>query len=77
MHPHLRSSCLLTALWAALRIGVVRRPLVATYGPAEVRRWGQMPRKEPGDWLTVAVRIVLDWRFLIAVAVVLRILLNR
>jgi hypothetical protein len=51
--------------------------LVATYGPAEVRRWGQMPRKEPGDWLTVAVRIVLDWRFLIAVAVVLRILLNR
>jgi hypothetical protein len=36
-----------------------------------------MPRNEPGDWLTVAVRIVLDWRFLIAVAIGLRILLNR
>jgi len=36
-----------------------------------------MPSKEPVHWLSVAVRIVLDWRFLIAVAVVLRILLNR
>jgi hypothetical protein len=48
MHPHLRSSCLLTALWAALRIGVVRRPLVATYGPAEVRRWGQNAKEKAG-----------------------------
>ena len=25
-----------------------------------------MPRKEPGDWLSVAIRVVLDWRFLLA-----------
>jgi hypothetical protein len=36
-----------------------------------------MRQKEPGDWLSVAIRIVLDWRFLIALAILLRVLLNR
>jgi hypothetical protein len=36
------------------------------------------PSKEPArSWLNVAVRIVLDWRFLIALAVLVRILLNK
>lgn len=36
-----------------------------------------MPHKEPARWLFVAVRVVLDWRFLIAMAILLRVLLNR
>lgn len=39
-----------------------------------------MPRGEP-RWLhvglRVAIRIVLDWRFLLALAVLVRVLLNR
>jgi hypothetical protein len=35
-----------------------------------------MPRKEP-SWLQVASGIVLDWRFLLALAVLIRVLLNR
>jgi hypothetical protein len=35
-----------------------------------------MPRKEP-TWLQVAIRIVLDWRFLLALAILIRVLLNR
>jgi hypothetical protein len=40
----------------------------------EVR--ARMPRKEP-KWLQVVIRIVLDWRFLLALAVLVRVLLNR
>jgi hypothetical protein len=36
-----------------------------------------MPHKEPVRWLEVAVRVVLDWRFLIALALLLRVLLHR
>jgi hypothetical protein len=36
-----------------------------------------MPKREPGNWLKVVVRIVLDWRFLITFAILLRVLLNR
>ncbi len=36
-----------------------------------------MPKKEPDNWLSVAVRIVLDWRFLLALAILARVLLNR
>lgn len=36
-----------------------------------------MPTKEPVRWLSVAISVVLDWRFLIAAAVLLRVLLNR
>ena len=36
-----------------------------------------MPTKEPARWLSVAVSIALDWRFLTAMAVLLRVLLNR
>lgn len=35
-----------------------------------------MPRREP-QWLRVAIRVVLDWRFLLALAVLVRVLLNR
>ncbi len=34
-------------------------------------------KREPKHWLKIAVRIVIDWRFVAAVAVVLRVLLNR
>jgi hypothetical protein len=50
--------------------------LEASLGPTDVRRWGGMPKPEP-KWLTVAVRVALDWRFLIAVAILIRVLLNR
>jgi hypothetical protein len=36
-----------------------------------------MAKKEPGNWLSVAVEIALDWRFLLAVAVLARVLLNK
>jgi hypothetical protein len=36
-----------------------------------------MPKKEPGDWLSVAIRVVLDWRFLLALAILARMLVNR
>jgi hypothetical protein len=36
-----------------------------------------MARKEPGNWLSVAVEIALDWRFLLAVAILVRVLLNK
>jgi hypothetical protein len=37
-----------------------------------------MPKKKPvHDWLSVAIRIVLDWRFLLALAVLVRVLLNK
>jgi hypothetical protein len=48
----------------------------AASGPADVRRWGGMPGKEP-SWLQVVIKIVLDWRFLMALAVLIRVLLNR
>jgi hypothetical protein len=35
-----------------------------------------MPSPEP-RWLKVAIKIVLDWRFLIALAVLIRVLLNK
>jgi hypothetical protein len=36
-----------------------------------------MPKtKGQENWLNVAVRIVLDWRFLLALAILLRALLN-
>jgi hypothetical protein len=25
-----------------------------------------MPKKEPGDWLSVVIKVALDWRFLLA-----------
>jgi len=34
-----------------------------------------MPKPEP-RWLTVVVRVALDWRFLIAVAILIRVLLK-
>jgi hypothetical protein len=40
----------------------------------EVR--AEMPRKEPSR-LQVVIRIVLDWRSLAALAVLIRVLLNR
>jgi hypothetical protein len=36
-----------------------------------------MPDKGPGNWLTVAIRVVLDWRFLMALAVLVRVLLHK
>ena len=48
----------------------------AASGPTDVRRWGGMPKKEP-LWLQVVIRVVLDWRFLVALAVLIRVLLNR
>jgi hypothetical protein len=36
-----------------------------------------MPMKEPGDWLSVAIRVVLDGRSLLAPAILARVLLNR
>ena len=35
-----------------------------------------MPQKEP-LWLQVVIKIVLDWRFLIPLAVLIRVLLNK
>lgn len=35
-----------------------------------------MPKAEPPKWLTVAIKIVLDWRFLVALAVLVRVLLR-
>jgi hypothetical protein len=58
------------------RIGEVLRRLGTSLGPTGVRRWGRMPKPEP-RWLTVVVRVALDWRFLIAVAVLIRVLLKR
>ena len=45
-------------------------------GSVDVRRWGGMPKLEP-RWLKVVIRIALDWRFLIALAVLIRVLLNK
>jgi hypothetical protein len=42
-----------------------------------VRRWGLMPTKDPPSWISVAIKVVLDWRFLIALAVLVRTLLKR
>jgi hypothetical protein len=36
-----------------------------------------MPKKEPGNWLSVVIRVALDWRFLLALAVLVRVLLNQ
>jgi hypothetical protein len=47
----------------------------AVSGSVDVRRWGGMPKPEP-RWLTVVVRVALDWRFLIAVAILIRVLLK-
>ena len=46
----------------------------AVSGSVEVRRWGRMPKR--ASWLKVAVMIVLDWRFLVALAALLRVLLR-
>jgi hypothetical protein len=27
-----------------------------------------MPKKEPGDWFAVVIKVALDWRFLLALA---------
>lgn len=35
-----------------------------------------MPKAEPPTWLTVAIKIVLDWRFLLALAILVRVLLR-
>lgn len=35
-----------------------------------------MPKTEPDRWLTVVIRCVLDWRFLLALGVLLRVLLG-
>ena len=45
-------------------------------GSVDVRRWDGMPKPEP-RWLTVVIKVALDWRFLIAVVVLIRVLLNR
>jgi hypothetical protein len=54
---------------------VILKPYRAVSGSVDVRRWGSMPRNEP-RWLKV-VRIVLDWRFLVGLAALARVLLNR
>jgi hypothetical protein len=37
-----------------------------------------MPKQqEPASWLSVVIRVALDWRFLLALAVLARILLSR
>jgi hypothetical protein len=36
-----------------------------------------MPKHEPGSWLSVVVSVALDWRFLIALVILLRVLLHR
>jgi hypothetical protein len=36
-----------------------------------------MLKKKPGDWLSVVIRVALDWRFLLALAVLARVLLNK
>jgi hypothetical protein len=46
----------------------------ATYGPTDVRRWAYA---QEGARLSVAIRVVLDWRFLLALAILARVLLNR
>jgi hypothetical protein len=38
---------------------------------------GGCPKKEPGDWLSVVIKVALDWRFLLALAILIRVLLNR
>jgi hypothetical protein len=48
----------------------------AVPGSVDVRRWGRMPEREP-QWLTVVIKVALDWRFLVAVAILVRVLLNR
>jgi len=48
----------------------------AVPGSVDVRRWGEMPKLEP-LWLKVVIRVVLDWRFLMALAVLARVLLKR
>jgi hypothetical protein len=35
-----------------------------------------MPKPEP-NWLSVVIKVALDWRFLEALAVLVRVLLNR
>ena len=53
---------------------MIRRPLIAISGSGKVRSgvrsWGGMPKR--ANWLTVAISVVLDWRFLVALAVLLR-----
>jgi hypothetical protein len=58
------------------RIGEVLKPRGTSSGPTDVRRWARMPRREP-NWLKVAISVVLDWRFLIALAVLVRVLLKK
>ena len=36
-----------------------------------------MPKTEPVTWLSVVIKIALDWRFLLALAVQARMLLNK
>jgi hypothetical protein len=37
-----------------------------------------MPKKKPvKNWLSLVIKIVLDWRFLLAFAVLARVLLSR
>ena len=57
------------------RIGEVLKPLGTSSGPTDVRRWGGMPKPEP-KWLKVVIRVALDWRFLIAAAILIRALLR-
>jgi hypothetical protein len=51
--------------------------LAGLYGSPDVRRWGRMPRKEPRDWLQVAITVAVDWRFVMVLAILIRVLLNR
>jgi hypothetical protein len=55
----------------------IPKSVEASFGMVGVRRWGLMPTKDPPSWISVVVKIALDWRFLIALAILARVLLNR
>jgi len=38
---------------------------------------GMLRPREPSHWLSVAIRVAVDWRFLMALALLIRMLLNK
>lgn len=49
-----------------------------SHGIDRCKEVGLMPKKKPvSNWLSLVIKIVLDWRFLLALAVLVRVLLNK
>ena len=42
-----------------------------------IKEIGRKPKSQAGNWLSVVIRIVLDWRLLSAPPILVRVLLNR